>query len=293
MPVALLKEIFRWLLVANREVSGSPEVTQTPHAPPSLLSGIIRFMQIVVDGLLISYEQSGKGQVVVMLHGWGDTAAGLKQLATALAKDYKVIVPNLPGFGGTQSPPKPWGLDDYAKFIASFLQKLEVKNVYVFIGHSNGGAIAIRGFGQGVLSSERLVLLASAGMRDVYKGRRKSLRLVTKAGKMLTAPLPESTKRKLRRKVYDAIGSDMLVAEHLQETFKKVVTDDVQADATKISVPTLLIYGENDTATPVVFGEKFHELIDDSTLEVLPGADHFVHLDRAAEVQHAVEEFLK
>jgi len=106
-------------------------------------------------------------------------------------------------------------------------------------------------------------------------------------------PLPASVKRKLRRKVYDAVGSDMLVAEHLQETFKRVVTDDVRADAPKVAVPTLLLYGEADRATPVRYGEWFHELIEGSTLEVLPGAGHFVHLDRPHEVMRAIEEFLR
>jgi pimeloyl-ACP methyl ester carboxylesterase len=84
----------------------------------------------------------------------------------------------------------------------------------------------------------------------------------------------------------------MLVAEHMQETFKKVVEDDVQADASHINVPTLLIYGEKDQEAPVWYGEQFHQLITDSTLEVLPGAGHFVHLDRPKEVIKSILEFL-
>jgi pimeloyl-ACP methyl ester carboxylesterase len=250
-------------------------------------------MQVIVDGLLTTYEVSGKGQTVVLLHGWGDRAAGLADLQAQLAKHFAVLAPDLPGFGSTQTPQAVWVLENYAQFVANFLEKVAVKNVYAFIGHSNGGAIAICGLGRGVLGADKLVLLATAGIRDSYQGRRKALRLLTKTGKALTAPLPVAAKQKLRRKVYDTIGSDMLVAEHLQETFKKIVTDDVQADAAKIVIPTLLIYGENDRATPVWYGEKFHELIDDSTLEILPAAGHFVHRDRPHEVIKAITEFLQ
>jgi pimeloyl-ACP methyl ester carboxylesterase len=249
-------------------------------------------MQVIVNSLLTHYDVQGKGKVVLLLHGWGDTAAGLKNIQTALARQYEVIALDLPGFGGTQAPMATWGLDEYAQFVAQFLQKINKQSVVV-IGHSNGGAIAIRGLAQGWLQAEKLILLASAGIRGEYQGRTKALRLITKAGKALSAPLPASLKKRLRSKVYKAVGSDMLVAEHLQETFKKVVTDDVRADAAQLAMPTLLVYGEQDTATPPLYGELFHELIADSTLEILPGAGHFVHLDRPDDVLKAVQEFIR
>lgn len=249
-------------------------------------------MQVIVDGLLTNYEMSGKGKIVLLLHGWGDQAQGLRSLQAALSKRFTVIAPDLPGFGQTASPKQPWGLNDYAQFIRTFLEKIDAARPYAIIGHSNGGALAIRAIGQQVLLVDKLVLIASSGMRDVYEGRRKALRLITKAGKAITLPLPNNIKRKLKRAVYDTIGSDMLVAEHLQETFKRVVTDDVQQDAARISVPTLLIYGENDTATPPAYGQQFHELISNSTLEILARAGHFPHIEQPNQVLAAIEEFL-
>ncbi|HLZ15017.1 MAG TPA: alpha/beta hydrolase, partial [Candidatus Saccharimonadales bacterium] len=152
---------------------------------------------------------------------------------------------------------------------------------------------AIRGLAKGWLTADRLVLLASAGIRGTYKGRVRALRYLTKAGKALTMPLPTSVKRKLRKTVYRTVGSDMLVAEHLQETFKKVVTDDVRADAGELSLPTLLIYGDQDTATPLWYGEAFHEVMNGSTLEVIGGAGHFVHLDQPERVVRFIEEFVQ
>ena len=250
-------------------------------------------MQVIVDGLLTTYERSGKGKTVVLLHGWGDRALGLRILSGGLSIDYDIVVPDLPGFGGTQAPPEPWGLDEYVKFVALFLRKIGIDDVYAFLGHSNGGGILIRGIGDGILQAERLIVLSSAGIRGEYKGRIRLLRYGVKAGKLLASTLPDSVQRKLRKKVYATVGSDMLVAEHLQETFKKVVGEDVRADAPHIDIPTLLIYGENDTATPVRYGEWFRELIPNATLQVLPGAGHFVHIDRPLDVVQGIREFLR
>lgn len=250
-------------------------------------------MQIVTNSLMTRYSRAGKGKVLVLLHGWGDSSAGLAALAVHFSRHFDVIALDLPGFGGTQAPPASWGLDDYSAFVRDFLRKVGVKRVYAFVGHSSGGAIAIRGLADGTLAADKLVLLASAGIRNEYKGRNAVLRILAKTGKVVTMPLPKTVKSRLRRKAYKTIGSDMLVAEHLQETFKRIVTDDVRADAAQLILPVLLIYGEDDEATPVWYAEQYHELMNESTLEILPGAGHFVHLDRPDDVQKAMAEFLQ
>lgn len=252
-------------------------------------------MQVVVDSLLTSYTVQGAGTgrpTILIIHGWGDSSAGWQSFGRRLADDYIIYCVDLPGFGSTDKPSEAWGLDDYAKFVVEFLKKLHVQP-YAIIGHSNGGAIAIRGLSDGQLQADRLVLLASAGVRSEYKGRKKILRLVAKAGKALATPLPGSVKERLRRKMYTTVGSDMLVAEHLQSTFKRIVDDDVQADASTLLVTTLLVYGEADVATPPVYGRLLHEKISGSTLKIIGDAEHFVHNDQPDKVVAIVKDFLK
>lgn len=249
--------------------------------------------QVVVDSLITRYKVSGKGKVVLLLHGWGDQAAGLKDLQAALSKQYKVVALDLPGFGGTQAPASDWDLSDYSGFVSGFLSKIGDKKIHAVIGHSNGGAIAVRGLANGDLKADKLVLMAAAGIRGTTNTRNKALRLIAKTGKALTSPLPKSVKNRLRRKAYQTIGSDMLVAEHLQGTFKKIVADDVRADASKLKLPTLLLYGGNDEATPAWYGQTYHELITGSKLEVLPETGHFIHLEQPKTVTAEIEEFLK
>ncbi len=249
-------------------------------------------MQVVVDGLLTNYESLGSGKPILLLHGWGDSSKGLRSLQKTLSVSARVIALDLPGFGGSESPRSAWGLDEYAQFIAHFLTKIEAPHLSAVFGHSNGGAIAIRGLGRGWLQADKLILLASAGVRDTDKGRLKIMRYATKAGKVLASPLPKRTQQRLRQKLYTRVGSDMLVAEHLQESFKRVVADDVQADAKTLTLPTLIIYGEQDQDTPAVYGMAFHEAIDGSTLEILPDAGHFVHLDQPQRVERSIKDFL-
>jgi len=250
-------------------------------------------MQVVVDSLLTTYHRLGadKAPTIVILHGWADSSAGWFGFARQLATDYQVLVLDLPGFGKTDMPRQTWGLDEYAAFVASFLRKIDCQPD-VIIGHSNGGAIAIRGLAAGSLQPAKLVLLASAGVRTTQQGRKRMLRIIAKTGKVLSLPLPAAARAKLRRRLYASAGSDLLVAEHMQETFKRVVGEDIQADAAQLSLPVLLVYGQDDTATPPTYGRLLHQQIDGSTLEIVARAGHFLHHDQPAEVGRLIKEFL-
>jgi pimeloyl-ACP methyl ester carboxylesterase len=250
-------------------------------------------MQVIIDGLLINYQKEGSGKTLLLLHGWNDNSIGLKDLRKALAKSYCVITPDLPGFGASEAPKTDWGLEDYAKFIKKFVAKTEASPLYAVIGHSNGGAISIKAITSGLLSPDKLILLGASGIRRTQKGKMTTIKLTTKAGKIILSPLPRKYKQKIRKRLYSQIGSDLLVAEHLSGTFKKVVAEDLQSQAKQLEVPTLLIYGEEDNQTPVVYGELYYQLINASTLEVITDAGHFVHLDKPKVVVNLIEDYLR
>ncbi len=248
-------------------------------------------MQIIVDDLLVTYEQNGKGKLLLLLHGWADDHKTFDYLLSSLSKKYQVMALDLPGFGDSQSPNEVWNLDNYTRFIAAFLMKLKL-NPYAIIGHSNGGALAIRGLSDGVLKADKLVLLASAGIRNTNKTKRLVTKIVAKVGKISTFWLPKLTRQQLRRKLYGTIGSDMLVAPHLQETFKLTVSQDLQDDASKLNLPTLLINADRDPAIPISDAKLFNKLIKGSKLVVLESTSHFIHQEKNAEVVKIIEDFL-
>ena len=249
-------------------------------------------MQAVVDSLLTNYSHYGKGeQQVLLIHGWGDSLKTFSELEKNLQKKYQVTSVDLPGFGSTQMPDSVWGLANYAKFVQHFCDKIKL-SPQVVIAHSNGAAVAIKALANQNLTPKKVVLIGASGIRNKHKLRKLGLKVIAKTGKAATFWLPRYHKKKLQQKLYGAAGSDMLKVPHMQETFKKTVREDVQKDAVTINVPTLLIYGENDRATPPEYGELYHRLIQHSTLKLVKGAEHFVHQDQTEQVAKLIEEFI-
>ncbi len=247
----------------------------------------------IVDGLSIKYEVLGDSkETILMLHGWADSHKTFTPLV-GLKDRYCLILVDLPGFGSSETPKEAWGLKEYSKFVADFLTKIGRKDVYAVIGHSNGGAIASYGLANNILFAKKLVLISSSGVRDQEKNKKKLLKVLTKTGKLATAWLPQETKSKLRNKLYENAGSDMLAAPNLQESFKKIVSHDIQEEVKKINQKTLILYGQEDKATPPSYGKVFEQNITNSSLEVLPGAGHFVHQELPNEVYSKISEFME
>ena len=248
-------------------------------------------MQVIVDGLLVNYQRQGKGRQLVLLHGWANSLTDLSDLFKNLAKEFDVTAIDLPGFGASQNPITDWGLSDYASFLAKFCRKLNLQP-YALVGHSNGGAIAIKAVTSDQIKTEKLVLISSSGIRGDQKTRLSLIKVVTKTAKIASSPLPKSTRNKLRHRLYKTVGSDLMTDEHLSASFKKIVSEDLRDEARKIKQPTLLIYGEDDDQTPLTYGRIYHKLIKNSTLEIITGAGHYIQKDHAPEVVKLMREFL-
>jgi pimeloyl-ACP methyl ester carboxylesterase len=137
------------------------------------------------------------------------------------------------------------------------------------------------------------VLLASAGVRSNKSLRRNTLGLIAKVAKYPTYLLPRRYRNKLRRGVYEALGSDMLLLPHMEPTFKKIIREDVRHKAKQITVPTLLIYGSADNQTPISEGRLLAEAIPNSKLEIIEGANHFLHHDSTGQVSRLIKAFLR
>ncbi|OGL35621.1 hypothetical protein A3F65_00960 [Candidatus Saccharibacteria bacterium RIFCSPHIGHO2_12_FULL_47_16b] len=250
-------------------------------------------MNIVVNGLMTNYLKAGSGRkVVVCLHGWGVDSTNFARLIEKLQAKYTILALDLPGFGGSQEPPGAWGVENYASFVNAWLKKIGQKEIYALIGHSNGGAIAIALLGNGWLKSSKLVLLASGGIRDIYKMRRLFLKSGAKIAKLPIQLLPRRTRDKVRGRVYKTIGSDLMLLPELEPSYRKIISQDLQSIATKIRQPTLIIYGSGDRTTPVKYGQLFNDAIKGSRLEIIPQAGHFIHQEQAEKVAAMLEEFL-
>src|SRR6185369_16382491 len=146
-------------------------------------------MNIVVHGLLVNYSDSGDpaAPAVVMLHGWGASSQNFDALAGRLSGQFRVVQLDLPGFGGTQAPATAWHIQDYAAFVAAFLDKLAITRLDAGIGHSFGGRVLIKAAGRGLIQPARVILMGSAGIKHSDTVRNRVFKVVAKAGKAVTA----------------------------------------------------------------------------------------------------------
>jgi len=250
-------------------------------------------MNVVVEGLMVNYQKAGRGkEKVVCLPGWGDDLSSFAGLTDSLKDKFTVISLDLPGFGGTQTPASAWGLDNYANFVAQWLKKLKINQPYAIVGHSFGGSVAIDSLSSGKIKSKKLILLASAGIRNKQPARKKMLKAAAKTGKASLYFLPATSRRKLRGRFYRAIGSDSHLVPHMEDTFRQIITQDISAKAARLKLPALLVYGSRDKSTPIEDGWVLSQLIEGSKLEIIE-AGHFLHQTNTQEVAGLITNFLK
>jgi pimeloyl-ACP methyl ester carboxylesterase len=244
-----------------------------------------------VLGLRTRYLVSGSGPAVLVLHGWGANIEAVYPIVTGLAPVATVYALDLPGFGDTEQPPRPWGVEDYQAFVASFMDALAIERSAI-VGHSNGGRIAIRMASTEPERASKLVLVDAAGIRPKRTFRwyrRVGMAKVGKyAARFLGAP-----GRRLRSLLVGRVAStDYLAAGAMQPTLVRLVNADLRPYLPGIGVPTLLVWGSNDSETPLSDGREMERLIPDAGLVVLEGAGHFSYLDQPSRFAVIVSHFI-
>lgn len=250
-------------------------------------------MNIIVDGLQVSLDRQGEGSVLLFLHGWQSDKSSFTILASQLKHSYQTLAIDLPGFGASQVPDEPWGIEEYSSFLGKLIKKLKITDFQAIIGHSMGAQIAIAAAATGEVNPKKMVLLSAAGVRKTDTLRKQSFKVIAKTGKVAAKVLPKSVQGSLKQKLYDKAGtSDYIKAGHMKETFKKIVSTDVQEMATNVEQRCLLIYGREDDQTPVEFGELLAAAFPHGHLEVFEHAGHFVHIDKPEATFNLMKEFL-
>lgn len=220
---------------------------------------------------------------MVMLHGWGQSLDVLLVLGELLAKSRQVHLIDLPGFGKSPQPSSDWDTGEYADCIISYLEEKGLRKVDL-LGHSFGGKIALRVACKRPDLVGNLILVASAGMRE-----KRSLPKEIRATRIKYAgKLCKVIDRALQTNLFENIfvpryGSrDYKNAGPLRNILVKTVNEDLSSLAKEVAVPTLLLWGDRDSETPVSAGRKFHQLIPYSTLIVFPGKDHYLFENEGA-----------
>lgn len=251
--------------------------------------------QTTVNNKRITYELRGETHspetVVLFLHGWGASGRSFSGLLDTVGEKYFTLAPDLPGFGGSEEPDEPMGVDGFVDAAIAFLAQWQPKKVILF-GHSYGGRMCIKLCARKSLPFviEKIVLFDAAGILP-HRSFGYHVKVKTyKLGKLLLKPFPA-----LLKKFQAGRGSaDYNAASPVMRgCLVKAVNEDLEPLLPQVSAPTLLIWGENDTATPLSDGKKMEKAIPDAGLVIIRGGSHFSFLDDMYTCDRAVRSFLK
>ncbi|HYE59209.1 MAG TPA: alpha/beta hydrolase [Rhodothermales bacterium] len=240
---------------------------------------------------------------VLVLHGWGSSAHMMRPVAEVLADRFRVHNLDLPGHGQTPLPPEPWGVPEYAALVAAYLDANGLSGPLPAIGHSNGGRILLHMASDAATARRfsRLVLVSPSGIRRTPSFKTRLKRLVAR---ILRAPfmiLPDGPLRAacldwLRHSlVWRLLGSADYnrLTGVMRETFVRTVGHYVEDRLSRIHVPVLVFWGDQDRDIVREQVDRLVAGLPDAGLVVLEGAGHYGYLDRMDVFEAATRHFLE
>lgn len=247
-----------------------------------------------VPGAKMSVYHSGNpsGDPIVLMHGWGCNHSTLDSIAKALEPTCSVYNIDFPGFGNSPEPPSVWGVDDYANLVEQFLRKENILTP-ALLGHSFGGRVAIVMASRGDYS--KMILVDAAGVKP-----RRSLKYYFKVygyklSKFITHLVFGKSKAKaiIERQAEKRGSADWKSASpHMRRIMSKVVNEDLRHLMPAVKCPTLLIWGECDTATPISDAHIMNKLIKGSGLVTFKGCGHYSFLDNPVQFRAVIQSFM-
>lgn len=250
-----------------------------------------------IDSIAVNYIDEGEGEIVLLLHGWGANITLYAGIIGVLSQNHRVIALDMPGFGRTPEPPEPWCVDDYVNFVIKFIASFGFMKFGVVV-HSFGGRVFFKMNARENLpfTIEKAVLIDSAGIlpRKSF-GQKVSLRcykiaraiMSTKVLRFLYPDAVDNMRRRRGSADYNNATPTM------RATLVKVVNEDLEPLMHLVQCPTLLIWGDQDTATPLSDAKRMEELIPDAGLVVCEGAGHFSFAEQAPKVHAALTAFFE
>ena len=249
--------------------------------------------EIEIDDLKITYEETGnpEGEPVILLHGWGCNHSTVRSIAACIDDQLRVFSIDLPGHGASEEPTFVWGTPDFANLISKFCEIAGIKNPSL-IGHSFGGRTSLAFAANNPVN--KLVLVDSDGITPkrslkyyykVYSYKTLKKLALTFLGREKGMKFIEKALQKKGSADYQA-ASPMMRA-----IMSKCINEDLKKIMPSISAPTLLIWGENDTATPLSDAKTMEKLIPDAGLVSFPGCGHYSFLDNPYQFKAVVRSF--
>lgn len=241
----------------------------------------------------IYVDVTGEGTPVLLLHGWGCNHNIFATLQQLLASGYKVYNFDFPGFGASEEPSTVWGTEEYTRMVEAFVRDNGIARP-ALVGHSFGGRISIIFASRNEVS--RLVLVDAAGIKPKRPASYYCKIYSFKLFKWLCNTfLPKKTATKIIENRRKGAGSSDYgnASPMMRAILSKVVNEDLTPLLPSIGAPTLLFWGNMDTATPLDDAKTMERLIPDAGLVVAHGTGHFSFLENPGLFSTVMKNFFK
>jgi pimeloyl-ACP methyl ester carboxylesterase len=261
---------------------------------------------VYVNGTGLHYLTAGQGPALLLIHGLGSHTFSFRHVIPELARHFRVVALDLKGFGFSERPSAgDYTLSGQAELVRAVMERLGIDRAAV-LGHSMGGAVAMRLALAHPDRVERLVLLASAS--DLELGRRVWGAALLRPLLPLVAPFTYYNYRFREKTLKGGYYDPDLCTEDVIEGYLRpahirgylralgnTMADwrkDPPLEPAAITQPTLILWGEADRWLAPSRGERLHGLIPNSRLVVLDKAGHLLAEERPEAVLEAILSFL-
>lgn len=252
---------------------------------------------IEIFGQKLHYSETGKedGRPVVLMHGWGCNLSTVASVAKILEPGMKVYNLDLPGHGQSDEPAEIWGVEKFTELVEKFIRLKGLKDV-TLIGHSFGGRIAILLSSRNPELVKKVVLVDAAGIKP-RRSPKYYLKVYTY--KTLKHLLPALFGKNLGGELLDKYRGKAGSADYrnsspmMRGIMSRCVNEDLKWCMPSIKASTLLIWGSDDTATPLSDAKTMEQLIPDAGLVEFKGCGHYSFLDNPGGFRAVMREFFK
>jgi len=257
----------------------------------------LRSQTATVSGREVRYFVGGKGQPLIVVHGGAGGAIAWTRTAAELCRQFRVYVPDMPGFGLSQPAADGFQMSQFVEFIDRFSSRMGLDRFHL-VGHSLGGAVALHYALKSPEKVKRLVLVSSLclGKEIALWIRALSLSWVIRplgaAVMWLTrAALGLARRLNVPVELADPVVRMKMTIGQAVSTFKgqcTVLLDKLPG----LAMPTLLVWGNRDAVVPMKHALAAAGAIPDCRVHIFQGCGHSVYREKAEEFSSVVRRFL-
>jgi pimeloyl-ACP methyl ester carboxylesterase len=266
-----------------------------------------RFAEI--KGVRMRYFVGGAGPPLILVHGLGGAAANWTELVPLLMRRHRLLVPDLPGHGGSAALPAVAGLEPFADRVALVAEREGMLPAPV-VGHSLGGMVVLRMALRRPDDIPAVVLAAAAGLSvgNIVGRNLLSVFSTVRPGRLAGRYRALVSRSPLLRRfvfgfvsVADPVGLtdgavEGFLAAHLLHTdvdsaWQALRADDPREELEAVRCPVLVLWGAEDSQLPLDDAFEYTRRLR-ARLRVIPGCGHLLIGERPDACDHAIEEFL-